>query len=295
MNFEYLVAALAFQVSLPGRVRLAGISLRPIVPAGATRGPALNRRLRDLLVTAALHHRQLDVLLCLDPDVVPALVARAPRLRIAAVPDPVPPGTACRSAADVRASFGVPEGRRLVLLPGALERRKGAVLLLEAVRRLPASTAASVAVVMAGPIEVGLEDELRHLVAQVRAETQALLILDERFIGDDDLPAVMAAADLIALPYVHHVGSSGFQLRAAAYGVPALVPAGGLMERLAVAHGLGPVAGASTPEAVAAALQDAIERSTAFDPALAHAFAATRTVEAFADTVLDALQLDATP
>lgn len=288
MSFEHLVAGLAARIPLPGATRLSALSLRPVVPPAGGLGRA-SGWVRDRMLLAALRHPQLDALLSLDPSAVPLLEAQRPQVDIRSVPDPVPPGAVTRAASDVRADFGIPAGRRMLLLPGTLERRKGAVLLPASLEHLPPALASSVSVVMAGEIEPGLAAEVRGAVARA-SEAGVHVVLSERYIPTEDLPSVIAAADLVVLPYVHHVGSSGFQLRAAGCGVPALVQADGLMGRLAADHRLGPTLSAPTPERLAQVIADALARpDEAFDRRRAMAFAQTRTVDAFADALLGPL------
>lgn len=291
MSFEYVVAPLAARLPLAPGVRLSGLSFRPAPPAAPTSAAGrAQRAARSALVRAAMRHPQFDVLFSLDPTAVPSIRAENPGVRVEAVPDPVPPGEATETPEAVRASFGIEPGRRLVVLPGALDARKGALVLPEALLLLDAAVAPTVAVLLAGQIEPGLDEALRRLVARVQAETRVQVVLHDTYVATERLPSLLAAADLVALPYVEHAGSSGFQLRAAAAGVPALTPDHGLMGHLARTHALGRTVDTRSAAAVARAVEEALATPAAgFDPARARAFAASRSVDGFADALLDPL------
>ncbi|HEX9952116.1 MAG TPA: hypothetical protein VGB53_10135 [Rubricoccaceae bacterium] len=292
MSFEHLLLPLAARIAIPGRTRLSALSFRPVLHYTEIGSPprsareAATRWAKTRLARRALRHPAMEALLSLDEAAVPALRALAPGLPVTAVPDPVPPEVAHLTPAQVRSSYGVAAGRRLVVLPGTLDIRKGALALPEALLRMDAAVGAGLAVLMAGVIPSDAARAVRALCARVAAETPVQMILHDAYVPLGELSSVVAAADLVALPYDQHVGSSGFQMRAAAAGVPALTQAWGLMGHLARTHRLGPTADPADPEAFARALAAALAGDTHFDAAAARAFSAAHTVEAFGAALL---------
>lgn len=294
MSFEYIVAPLAARLPFAAGVRVSGLSFRSDphgAAPGASAGARARRAVRGAVIRAAMRHPQFDVLFSLDPTAVPALRAQNPGVRVEPVPDPVPPGEATETPEAIRQRFGIEPGRRLVVLPGALDARKGALVLPESLLNLDPTVAPTVAVLLAGQIEPGLGDTLRRLVARVQAETRVQVVLHDTYIPTESLPSIVAAADLVALPYAGHVGSSGFQLRAAAAGVPVLTPGEGLMGHTTRTYKLGWTADTRSAAAVARAVERALAGGPdpSFDPARARAFAASRSVDGFADALLDPL------
>ncbi len=92
------------------------------------------------------------------------------------------------------ASWGVPEGQRIVLLPGRLSRWKGHDVLIDALRW---SRTAGLLAVMVGPLQ-GRE----RYVTALRQRAAALGVGQRvRFVGQcDDMAAALALADLVVNP-----------------------------------------------------------------------------------------------
>jgi glycosyltransferase involved in cell wall biosynthesis len=129
--------------------------------------------------------------------------------------------------------------KRVVLFFGLLRPYKGLDVLLEAWR--------------------GIEDAELWIVGMPRMDVSALMAdapsnvrLVSRFVGDHELPAYFARADLVVLPY-REIEQSGVLFTALAFGKPLLVSdVGGFTELVerGAAHGVAP--------GDAAALHDAL-------------------------------------
>ncbi len=298
MSLDHFVGPLAARMALPDGLRVAGLTLRPELHYATIGSPPTSAKERAArwakarIMRAAMRHPAMAAVLSLDPTAVPALRALTPNVRVEAAPDPVPAEPVQQTAAAVRAAYGVEDGRRLVVLPGALDARKGALALPRALLHLDASVGRGLAVLMAGALAPEVEADVRRLCARVSAETPVQMILRDAFVPTDELPGVIAAADIVALPYEGHVGSSGFLLRAAAAGVPILAQEWGLMGHLTRTHRLGATADSGDPAAVARALERLLAGTAGFDADAARAFVAPNTAEAFGDALLGPL-LDA--
>ncbi len=298
MSLDHFVSALAVRMPIPAGTRVAGLTLRPELHYAAIGSPPASPRERAArwakarLMRAAMRHPAMAAVLSLDPTAVPALRALAPRVRVEAAPDPVPAEPVRQTAAAVRAAYGVADGRRLVVLPGALDARKGALALPRALLHLDPGVGRGLAVLLAGALAPDVAADVRSLCARVSSETPVQMILHDSFVPTDELPGVIAAADVVALPYERHVGSSGFLLRAAAAGIPILAQDWGLMGHLTRTHRLGATADSGDPGAVARALERLLAGTVGFDADAARAFVAPNTAEAFGDALLGPL-LDA--
>jgi len=100
-----------------------------------------------------------------------------------------------RERAALRAELGVAADAKLLLAVGTLGRCKAQELLIEALRKLPAS--ATLALVGDGPDRAALEERARHRGVAARV----------RFLGArDDVPELLHAADL----FVHAARWEGF-------------------------------------------------------------------------------------
>ena len=286
MSFEHFVAALATR--RPLAVPFSGLAFRP--PNGAERG--VRDRLRAAAFRRALGHPRLEALFSFDPLAVPHLAASAPGLPVAAVPDPTPPEPVVYGRDEVRAELGVEPGRRLAVLLGGLDDRKGALTTLRAVAALPDDVAGRLCVVLWGRVEPSVAGPFAALRAEAEGRGGVQVVVREAFVPRDRLQSVVAAADLVLLPYDRHVGSSGFLMRAAGAGTPVLSQAFGLMGHLVRTHRLGRTADTSDAGALARALADAARSPRdGFDEAAARSFAAAHTPDAFARALLTPLGL----
>jgi glycosyltransferase involved in cell wall biosynthesis len=141
-----------------------------------------------------LYNRAVDVVVAISASVRAALVRGGVEpARIRVVPSGIDPArvtVAPTMRAAARAVWGIAEDDLLVLVPGALERRKGQDVLIAAVARL-ASTAPRVRVVLCG---AGREAETLERLAAPLGRT--VLFAGFR----DDIGVCLAAADVVALP-----------------------------------------------------------------------------------------------
>ena len=154
-----------------------------------------------------------------------ALGALYPGVPIAAHPLPPVPLGEPPDREGARAALGLTSGR-LALFAGLIRPYKGVELLLEAMALLPRDSGWQL--VVAGEPWEGLGEKLRQRVAQ--PDLAGRVRLDLRWLPDPELSRLLAAADLVVLPY--HAGSqSAMAPLALSYGVPVLsTRVGGLAE-----------------------------------------------------------------
>lgn len=133
--------------------------------------------------------------------------------------------------AEARRRVDVPEGDRLLVCPGFLHPDKGYERAVQAFARVGEGRLAIVGGVKdPTPANLAYATRLRALVART---PRASLV--ERYVGDDEFDAWIAAADAVVLPY-RRSWSSGALARAQALGTRAIVMnVGGLGEQAAAA------------------------------------------------------------
>ena len=271
-------------------VRLSGILLRATLHERAASPAERVRQLRKrALLRLVARNPHLGAVLALDPDAVTLL--RQLGLDARFLPDPVTPPSPARSSGEVRASLGVESGRRLLLLFGSLEERKGVLATLDALGLVPPGAARRLAIAVVGRVVDGVRDRLEAAIADARG-TEAQVIVQDRFVPDGELDDLVTAADVVLAPYLGHVGSSGAVLRAAAAGTPVLATETGMVGREVRRHRLGQAVDVADPDALADALVRAVETpDAAFDPAAAASYAREHHLDRFVDTIHDALAL----
>jgi glycosyltransferase involved in cell wall biosynthesis len=194
-----------------------------------------------------LYNRVVDAVIAISEGVRTALLragVRADRIRV--VPSGIdvtaidaPPG----ARAAVRAGWHVEADDVLVLVLGALERRKGHAMLLDAARRLASERPA-----------------LRYVFAGDGSERAALAGAAHE-LGDrvvfagfrQDIGACLAAADVVALPSLHE-GLGVAALEAMAAGRPVVASRVGGLAEVVVDGETGLFAEPGEPESLATAL-----------------------------------------
>jgi len=295
MYFDHVQFALARGLRLPYPTQLSGIYFRPSFhfKAFETQPPPLKERLKRIqkatLLRAALRHPRFQTLFCLDPYVVPYVKGWGAEAVF--LPDGIDTGPPLRTPAAVREAWGVQPGRRIALLFGAIDSRKGVFEVLAAVRSLSPALQQSLTVVLAGRLYAHDKTRILEHVRQVETTTTVQVVVDDRFIPDEEIHDLLRTADLALLTYQRHLGSSGVLLRAAAEAVPVLGSDYGLVGEHIRRHRLGLAVDTTRPEAVAEGLRQWLEtpNTLPFDAAEARRFAAENTAEQMAATLFQHL------
>lgn len=289
---DLLSLPLAFGLGTRGKP-LAGILFRPSVHYAAFGNyrPGLGERLRDvrkdLFYRMMLRNPAVATILSLDPF-FPAHAAHHYRHggKVQALPDPAHPAS---DAATAASSNIVPADRVSFLLFGYLTERKGPLMVLDALRRLPARIAARVAVLFAGRIDPAIRDAIEaRRQGLAREQPDLWLRIDDRRLDRAELDDLVGQSAVILAPYQRFVGSSGVLLWAARAGRPVLAQSFGLVGRLTREHRLGLVADSSDPAKLAAEMQRMVDGGpqSFIDLASAADFASSRTPQRFASQVL---------
>ncbi len=155
-----------------------------------------------------------------------------------------------RRRAEARTALDLPEDRRVALFLGLIRPYKGVDLLLEAAAGLPSDS--DWLIVVAGEPWGGLGDRIERQVEAL--DLGARVRLDLRWIPEGEVPTLLAAADLLVLPY-RRGSQSAVAPMALAQGVPVLSTAvGGVPE--VVRDGVnGVIVPPGDPAAITAALE----------------------------------------
>jgi glycosyltransferase involved in cell wall biosynthesis len=292
LSLDLLALPLALGLGANGK-KLSGILFRPSVHyrAFGSHNPSHGEKLRDLrkelFYRLMLRNPALSRVLSLDPFFATYAVRRyAHGHKVQALPDPTHPAVAAAASDDHRL---FPPGRIGFLLFGYLAERKGPLVVLEALELLPPAIAAKVAVLLAGRVDPAIRDRVEagcRRLAGVHPDLR--LRLEDRRLDQSELEALVLRSDVVLAPYQRFVGSSGVLLWAARAERPVLAQDYGLVGRLTREHRLGLAVDSSNPAALAAAIEQMVERGpqTFVDRSSARAFAASQTPDRFAAAVL---------
>jgi glycosyltransferase involved in cell wall biosynthesis len=296
MHFDRLQIPLATDLRFDFETRISGIYFRPAPQwserrrASSTKEWVFLKR-KKLLLKRAMRNPHLHTLFSLNPYVLDTVQGMSRRVRIVALADGVPVKSGDPGNTHIREDLGIESGRKLALLFGSITARKGSVQLLESLPRLPAGIQPRLAVAFVGRVHDDEREPLSTLVERVRSETAVQIVVDDRFVSEDEIQPILAAADLILLPYQHHLGSSGVLIRAAMAARPVLGSDFGLVGMHIKRHRLGAAVNATSPYAMARGMESWLEDplSIPFDADRAREFAAANSAEAFSETLFEAL------
>jgi len=236
----------------------------------------------------ALRHPQLKTLFCLDPLAVAPLRALGGRSAVVHLPDPIelaphPPA----AVTALRQRLELDPARKVLLLFGLIDRRKGVYQVLKAVEQLPPAQQKQVTLLIVGPFAPVERLAVHTEIARLTRDTAVQLVIQDQFIPEQEIQRYFALADLVLALYQHHVGSSGILLRAAAAGKPVLASDYGLMGRLVAEHRLGIIVDSTQPDVIAANLNIVFsgELAHCFDQQRALCFAQANSAQQFVETI----------
>ncbi|MGI0484471.1 glycosyltransferase family 4 protein [Pantanalinema rosaneae CENA516] len=261
MYFDSFQTPLALGLKLP--CRISGIYFRPtfhytkLPNYQPTRKETIQHWREKIILPRILMHPQLEKLFCLDPLVIKYIFHLDNQAKSIYLPDPIP---FLRKINDYQIEqtkkvLGIETGRRIFLLFGAIDKRKGVYQLLQAIERLPKEYCQKLCLILAGQVEIQAEQV--HIEAQVAKAcklSNVQIIKLFKFIPDNDMSAYFQLADVILAPYQKHVGMSGIILLAAATSKPVLSSDYGLMGEIVRQNELGLAINSSSPEELEKAL-----------------------------------------
>lgn len=295
MYVDHLQLSLGTILRSGPQTHIAGIYFRPsfhypiLRNSPAPRPNRLTQLRKKTQLKLAMHNPRLQTLFSLDPYVVTTLNAMGKHTKAVILPDGVEPAVPVdeREAPD----WGIGDNRFVALCFGSLARRKGVFELLDALPNIPPATQKQLALVFAGVVAEAERDAFYQKVEAMRSQTNVQIVLDDRFVEDHEIPAMIRQADLVLVAYQRHVGSSNVLIRAAEAGKPVLGSNFGLMGAQIHDHKLGTAVDSTNPKALAQGLMSHMDPSipSRFDPVFAQQFAAVHDSTLYAETIFSSL------
>ena len=250
--------------------------------------------LQEQLILRTLNHPQLRVAFFLDPWVAESLRGKGTAKALCLIepvrlPEQIPTP---HVRAETRARLGVPADRMLFLLSGEINAQKGVWKLLDALRRLAPEESSRICVAIVGRAEAAFEERLASHLETLAASTPVIALRRAEYVDDSELSDWFVAADVVLVPYLHHVRVSGILLLAAAHRKPVITAAQGFLGRLTRKYRLGLTIDPRDPAELARAITSFLGETPppGWDPEVAYAYANERSADKFGARLLDALQ-----
>jgi glycosyltransferase involved in cell wall biosynthesis len=213
------------------------------------------QQLREkLTLSRILRHPKLKTLFCLDPLAIKYLDRFSSRAKILHLPDPIEINRANPNTEKIKANLEIEPDRKVFLLFGALDGRKGIYQLLDAILLLPDELGKKLCLLLVG----GTSDREQNIIeTKVKTITQhkpVQIIQCYQFIPESNVTAYFQLADFVLAPYQKHAGMSGILLQSAAADKVILSSDYGLMGEMVKRYQLGLSFDSTNPEKIMKAL-----------------------------------------
>ena len=184
-----------------------------------------------------------------------------------------------------RSRLGVEPGRRVLLLLGVLDKRKGVKELLECLPLVPEHLAEKLTIVLVGRVSDNQQAEIETLVGNLQKNLKLQVLLLNDYIPDQEVQHYYSMADVILATYQGHMGSSSALIRAALAQKPVLSSDYGLMGELVRRRRLGYVVDTTDPQAMADAVANlaTVDLAKSFDATEAMRYANENSPEQLAE------------
>lgn len=288
MYIDHLQPAILTQQKAP--CTFSGILFRPTLQY--YQPDSLKERInyirKNITLRLLLGKKQLVQLFSLDPFAAEYIQQNWNIPKVTALPDPVevfPPSDIALPT--FKQSLGIAANKKIFLIFGFLDSRKGIGQMMDAIEALPDSLADKGSLLIVGNWEATerkLFDEKRKAL-EIKPKMQIVLV--DRFIYDEEINIFFAVSDYIIALYQKHIGMSGVMVRAALAQKPIITYQFGLMGQMVQAHELGISLDIHNKKDLQEKIQFLLETKQSIgDTAKMQAFAQINTDKNYAKTLL---------
>lgn len=254
---------------------------------------APTRLLREKFALArALRHPQLHPLFFLDPFALEQTRTFGGSEKGVYLADPIRmPLVSAEQIMRLRAELGADPQRRVFMVFGQLDRRKGVDNVLAALGHLSPDHCQRLCLLLVGGIHPDYQAQIEAKIEAVCANRPVQIVRRYGYAPQGEMPVYFHLADVVLTAYPQHFGMSGIQLLAAAAGTPVLSSKHGLMGELARRYGLGLTVDAADSQAIASAIGRFLEEDPASlcDPAGMRRLAEEHDGRLFGRTIVEGL------
>lgn len=241
-----------------------------------------------------LRNSKIGNLLCLDPFVSEHIQKIWKFDKALTLADPVKlyPSDEARIN-QCRQDLNIAPDRFVFLMFGALTKRKGIEQVLEAIPLLPKSLCQEACLLLVGPLGSG-ESEKSHFksrIAQLMDGLPIQIIIDDKFIADEDVQPYFELSDVVLATYQKHIGMSGILNRAALAQKPVISSDYGLMGEVTRRFGLGITVDSTSASTIAEAFMQCLTKNidSFCDRSRMQAFGEQNLAECFSSTIFKQL------
>lgn len=291
---------LPLALSLKSPCPISGIYFRPSFHYEDLNSHVLSRKERleqwreKFLLSRTLRHPQLKNLFCLDPFAVESINQMPGEAKAVYLPDPVSIVDNCADDLDTnKKTLGINSERKVFLLLGTLNSRRGVFQLLEAIALLPSALCKKLCLVLVGQAKSTEQDQIESQIAKLLQSKPVQIIRYYEFVSEQKVHAYYRLADVVLAIHQKHVGMSGSLVLAAAAQKPVLSSDYGLMGQIVQHHKLGLAVDSTKPEEIVKGLTKFLQESPEDygDRHKMKSFAEQNSPESFTKTIFQHLEL----
>ena len=261
--------------------RFAGILMHCDFAHGDCRRPWPVRFAKDVACRVLLRYGPFQRVYLIDEIAFEYLRRRVPTGRISLCPDPVDyaPGS---DGGRAREQLGIGRNARVVGMFGLLNEGKGVDRVVQTFQARP--KAGQGVLLLMGNQSPALKTKLSAWGVAEGARSDVVVI--DRFVSDRELAMGLSACDVVAVPYIGHVGSASFLIRAVAAGLPVLGCHAGWIGHVTRKYGLGKTCDPCDPDSLAEGLSWCFDKPILDGPNAA-AFLRQHDIAVFRDRILE--------
>ena len=271
------------------------IYFRPTFHYGAFRDyqPTWKQQLaamrKKYLLQWVLRNENMDSLLCLDPFAAKYIQDNiSTKARIRTLPDSfVRHAISEERLQDLKYELNIEEGRKVLLLLGILDSRKGPLQLLNAVDALSDETKQKLCLLVIGKVDEQIEEQVRQRMDSLRQQGTLQLVSKNEYITDTLVQDYYQISNVVLATYQQHMGMSSALIRAGLANIPVLSSSYGLMGELVHRYRLGLTVDTTDQEDFTRGLDEIINAPSdkCFDAESALQFAASHSPQALGETL----------
>lgn len=212
---------------------------------------------REALVLPRVFSRlQLKQIFSLDPFAVSPIKKIGTAASVVHLPDPVQvyQDYDFEYLSKLKEELDIHPNRKVLLLFGALDSRKGIFQLLDALKQTTPELCNQITLLLVGPINQDCKSNLLLKLTEISKLLPIQVVIRDEFIRDHDIQPFFEISDLVLALYQRHVGMSAILVRAATARKPVFASNYGLMGALIREYKLGLPVDSTRPEAIASGL-----------------------------------------
>lgn len=239
MYFDHLQLACLTEQKPPCPV--SGILFRPTLvnyPINSIKEKISYWR-KYLLLKAILNRKSLSTLFCLDPFAVEFIQQNWKTKKIKFLPDPVQVYPNTKSISFLKATLGIPENKKVFLIFGHLDDRKGIATVMDTFTNFSEDEAKNVCLLIVGPWDEQEKLRFEQKLALLQQKNSVQVIVHNHFVADEEIQSFFEVSDYILALYQKHIGMSAIMVRAASAKKPLITYYYGLMGKITAEKQLG--------------------------------------------------------